>query len=273
MEFGPRALGNRSILADPRPVENREIINGMVKMREAYRPFAPAVLEEFANDYYDLPAEMPEMPYMIYVVDVEEKAQQVLGAVTHTDGTARIQTVSRKTNPKFWQLIHDFQQRTGIPILLNTSFNNNAEPIVSSANNAVVCFLTTKIQYLVIGDYLIKKLETDSRSYLELYPAMPQYVILEKVIKCRKGALVHEFSLRCNYSEKYTTPIADSMFDVLSRADGSRSLGELVALADIKDEQVEEVITSILDLWSRRLIVMQPSSIRIEAHVNGYTRV
>ena len=212
---------------------------------------------------------MPEMPYMIYVVDVEEKAQQVLGAVTHTDGTARIQTVSRKDNPKFWQLIHDFQQRTGIPILLNTSFNNNAEPIVNDAQNAVVCFLTTKIQYLVIGDYLISKQEKDSRSYLDLYPVMPQYVIVEKVIKYCKSTLEHEFLLKCNYSEKYTTPIVASMFEVLSHADGNRSLGELVALADIKDEQLEEIITGILDLWSRRLIVLQPSATKTEEHVNA----
>lgn len=257
-EFGPRALGNRSILADPRPAENREIINSMVKMREAYRPFAPAVLEELAGEYYELPEKMPKMPYMIYVVGVKKEAQQLLGAVTHVDGTARIQTVSRATNPKFWQLISDFQHKTGLPILLNTSFNNNAEPIVNSVDDAVVCFLTTKIHYLVVGNYLIRKPENIHVLYPDLFPSMQRYVILEEYVQYRNSKLVANYKISCNYSAKYDVPVSRTIFDVLIQADGHRSLRELMALTGVQGNQEKDVLESILDLWSRRLLVMRP---------------
>src|SRR5581483_6434836 len=109
--FGPRALGNRSILADPRPAENKQIINAMVKKREGFRPFAPSVLEEFASDYFTLPA-MSDSPYMIFVVDVREDKRALLGAITHVDGTARLQTVNRDTNPRFWALLSRFKELT-----------------------------------------------------------------------------------------------------------------------------------------------------------------
>jgi carbamoyltransferase len=257
-EFGPRALGNRSILADPRPEENREIINSMVKMREAYRPFAPAVLEEFAHAYYELPDGVQEMPYMIYVVNVKSEAQQTLGAVTHTDGTARIQTVSKATNPLFWHLISHFHQKTGVPILLNTSFNNNAEPIVNSVNDAVVCFLTTRIHYLVIGNFFIRKQEDTPLPYMNLFPFLPKHVILENSIRYRSGSLTTEYMLHCNYSEKYNTRLSLATFNVLAQASGKRSLRELLTLAEISEDQKKDVLADIIDLWSRRLIVMRP---------------
>src|SRR5438046_915010 len=101
-EFGPRALGNRSILADPRPAENRDRINGLVKKREGFRPFAPAVLVERVGEYFDVPQGQFEFPFMLFVLKVREEYRSVLGAVTHVDGTARLQTVSRETNPEFW---------------------------------------------------------------------------------------------------------------------------------------------------------------------------
>lgn len=258
-EFGPRALGNRSILADPRPVENREIINEMVKMRESYRPFAPAVLEECANDYYELPAGTRAYPYMIYVVNVKAEQQQLLGAVTHVDGTARIQTVSQATNPRFWQLIHEFQKRTGVPILLNTSFNNNAEPIINTVDDAIVCFLTTKLHYLVIGDYLIKRRENNQMSYTTFVPSLPRYAVLEQVIRYRQGTPVTDYTLACNYSSRYTVSISRALFQILACADGSHSLQALLSLAQIQDEQIQGVLSEIIDLWSRRLIVIKPS--------------
>lgn len=257
-EFGPRALGNRSILADPRPAENREIINSMVKMREAYRPFAPAVLEEFASDYYELPGGMKEFPYMIYVVDVKKEQQQLLGAVTHIDGTARIQTVSRTTNAKFWQLIDDFRQRTGVPIVLNTSFNNNAEPIVNFVEDAIVCFLTTKIHYLVVGNYLIKKKEGSEKSYLSLFPSLRKHVMVEQTLRHSTGAWVTEQRVKCNYSEKYQRSVSPAMFFVLTHADGNHALSELIALAEESGEQARDILTMILELWTQRLVVMKP---------------
>src|SRR3989344_7403462 len=146
-EFGPRALGNRSILADPRPERNKERINQLLKKREGYRPFAQSILEEVAEKYFtvDMTNETTkhQMGYMLYVLSVKKRYRKVLGAITHVDGTARIQTVSKETNEKYWKLIEAFGKETGIPIVLNTSFNNNAEPIVDSTEDAIVCFLTT----------------------------------------------------------------------------------------------------------------------------------
>jgi len=119
-EFGPRALGNRSILADPRLLENRDRVNHLVKKREGYRPFAPAVLVEDAHEYFKLPSNKSHFPFMNYVVEVREDKRHLIKAVTHVDGTARIQTVSRQTNERFWDLIHAFKVLTEIPIVLNT---------------------------------------------------------------------------------------------------------------------------------------------------------
>ncbi len=155
-EFGPRALGNRSILADPRPARNKDRINAMVKKREGYRPFAPSVLREDAHRYFEV-GEDEEFPFMVFVVGVRPEARHLLGAVTHVDGTARIHTVTRRTNERYWRLIDAFRELTGVPILLNTSFNNHAEPIVDSATDAIVTYLTTDLDELVIGDYLVSK--------------------------------------------------------------------------------------------------------------------
>ena len=156
-EFGPRALGNRSILADPRPSDNKRIINSMVKKRESYRPFAPSVLEsEFAN-WFEAPAAEASLAFMTYVVPVQSAHRSTLGAITHVDGTARVQTVSAKDNPLYHRLISAFWHRTGIPMVLNTSFNNNVEPIVNCAADAIACFLTTGIDRLVIGNNVVTK--------------------------------------------------------------------------------------------------------------------
>src|SRR6185295_12939378 len=126
-EFGPRALGNRSILADPRPAENKDLINRMIKKRESYRPFAPAVLDENADEYFEIPIRNMRFPFMSFTVRVRPEKRELLGATTHVDGTARIQTVSRNKNPLFWKLIDEFGSITGVRVLLNTSFNNNVE--------------------------------------------------------------------------------------------------------------------------------------------------
>jgi carbamoyltransferase len=149
-EFGPRALGNRSILADPRSKETWTRVNA-VKKREWFRPFAPAVLAEAQSEYFEL--ETP-VPYMVVVGRVRKEKQEVLGAVTHVDGTARLQTVERHTNPRFHQLIGAFARRTGVPVLLNTSFNIQG-PIVETPAEAVDTFLASDLDALVIGDYVL----------------------------------------------------------------------------------------------------------------------
>jgi carbamoyltransferase len=151
MEWGPRALGNRSLLADPRREDIRAVINAKVKQRELFRPFAPSVLEEEAANYFDLPA---PSPFMLFTAPVKPSAKGIIPAVVHVDGSARVQTVDRDSNPQFRRLLEAFAQRAGVPVLLNTSFNVQ-EPIVCTPDDAVRCFLRTEVEWLVLGNLLV----------------------------------------------------------------------------------------------------------------------
>lgn len=152
MEFGPRALGARSILADPRKPDMRERINALVKMREAFRPFAPAVLETEVREHFDL--DHPS-PFMLETCQVTSPI--ALPAITHIDGSARVQTVDFTTNRRFAALLEEFHSQTGCPILLNTSFNMRREPIVCSAMDAIICFVRCRIDLLVIEDFILDR--------------------------------------------------------------------------------------------------------------------
>ena len=154
MEWGPRALGNRSILADPRRAEMKDKINKYVKHREAFRPFAPAVLSEYAEEYFEIDR---ESPWMLFTVPVKKEKQKKIPAVVHIDGSARVQTVSEKDNPLFHQLLKEFYKITGIPVLLNTSFNIKGQPIVCSPEDAINTFLKTGLDILVINNYICRK--------------------------------------------------------------------------------------------------------------------
>jgi carbamoyltransferase len=153
MEWGPRALGNRSILADPRRADMREIINTKIKLRETFRPFAPSILEESLEDYFV--GAVPD-PFMIQVYLVRAEKRAVIPAVTHVDGSGRLQTVSQVTNPLYWSLIKAFERETGVPVLLNTSFNEN-EPIVHRPEEALDCFFRTQMDALVMSHWILKK--------------------------------------------------------------------------------------------------------------------
>jgi carbamoyltransferase len=155
-EWGPRALGNRSIVADPRRAEMKDILNRRIKHREIFRPFAPSILEEATGNYFECAHPSPFMT-MAYAVRPEKRA--VIPAPTHVDGTGRLQTVSREANPLYWQLIKEFERITGVPVVLNTSFNDN-EPIVCRPEEAVNCFLRTRMDVLVVGPYLVEKIES-----------------------------------------------------------------------------------------------------------------
>jgi carbamoyltransferase len=257
-EFGPRALGNRSIIADPRPAENKSIINAMVKKREAFRPFAPSVLEEYAEEFFEVDGSNRNLSYMLFVVKVRPEKQKLLGAVTHVDGTARIQTVSKETNEKYWELIDAFRQTTGIPVLLNTSFNNNVEPIVDSVDDAVACFLTTKLHYLVVGDYLISKKEVTPASYLNLIPFFPRYTILrqDKAASGNGDATV-SFEGSNNFDPTQSVRMSEATFDILVRADGRRTLEDLLSSA-AHPPGIDEVYGELNELWARRVISLKP---------------
>ena len=153
MEWGARALGNRSIVADPRRADMRDIINTKIKLREMFRPFAPSILEEALDEYFV--GAVPD-PFMIQVYQVRADKRAGLPAVTHVDGSGRLQTVSQATNPRYWALIRAFADRTGVPVLLNTSFNEN-EPIVEHPRQALDCFLRTDMDVLVMGPYVLEK--------------------------------------------------------------------------------------------------------------------
>ena len=154
MEFGPRALGNRSIIADARNKTNWKKVNLKIKFREDFRPFAPTVLEENTSEYFALDC---ESPYMLLVADVHPEKREVIPAVTHVDGSARIQTINEAQNPKYYNLIKAFREKTGCAVIINTSFNVRGEPIVESPKDALNCFLNTHMDYLVMGNILIEK--------------------------------------------------------------------------------------------------------------------
>jgi len=154
-EFGPRSLGNRSILADPRPHSNINKINSIIKFREGYRPFAPSVLEEYFKEIFHVPRCKADYSYMGFVLKVKSNWRKRLCATTHIDGSARPQCVAKHQNPKFWCLIYEFFKITEVPVLLNTSFNNNHEPIVNDVYDAIACLLTTKLDCMIIDNYLI----------------------------------------------------------------------------------------------------------------------
>lgn len=154
MEIGPRALGNRSILADPTQDGMKDKINAEVKHREAFRPFAPSALAENASTYFDIDV---EAPFMLKVCDVRNEYKDQLPAITHVDGSARLQTVRQETNPRYHQVISEFGKLSGIPVVLNTSFNIMGEPVVESPIQAIRCFFSTGLDILAIGDYIVEK--------------------------------------------------------------------------------------------------------------------
>jgi carbamoyltransferase len=150
-EFGPRALGGRSILADPRNISAKELLNEKIKRRESFRPFAPSILEEYVADYF---TKVESVPFMEKVFPIKTEKHKEIPAVTHVDGTGRLQTVNKTISPRYYNLIDCFRRRTGIPILLNTSFNEN-EPIVNTPEEALDCFLRTQMDMLVLENCVI----------------------------------------------------------------------------------------------------------------------
>jgi len=153
MEWGPRALGNRSILGDPRRADMKDILNRKIKRRESFRPFAPSILREAVADWF---VRDDDVPFMLQVIPIRPERRDQIPAVTHVDGTGRLQTVDRASNPRYYSLIEAFFGLTGVPMVLNTSFNEN-EPVVCRAEEALDCFLRTKMDVLVLGNHLVRR--------------------------------------------------------------------------------------------------------------------
>ena len=151
MEWGPRALGSRSIVCDPRRADMKEILNRKIKRRESFRPFAPSILREHVAEWFE---EEADVPFMMQVFQVREEKRMLIPAVTHVDGSGRLQTVHRETNPRYYRLIESFHRKTGVPMVLNTSFNEN-EPVVCRPQEALDCFLRTKMDWVVLQDWIV----------------------------------------------------------------------------------------------------------------------
>jgi carbamoyltransferase len=255
-EFGPRALGNRSILADPRPAENKDRINVMVKKREGYRPFAPSARLERAGDFFEFPSAVTEFPFMTFALRVRPEVRTLLGAVTHVDGTARVQTVAQDTNPRYWALLRAFEELTAVPVLLNTSFNNHAEPIVDSVDEAVACFLTTGLDALVVGDYLVRKRGGGAagEALARLNPSLPASCKL--VMRTGTGG-AREYELESTGSRYFgekAVAISEHAFAMLWAADGARTLNELLDGSGVLEEAGRgNILDEIAELWSRTI--------------------
>ena len=153
MEWGPRALGNRSIVCDPRRSDIKDILNLKIKRRESFRPFAPSILREEVSEWFE---QNDDVPFMMQVYQIKENKRSIIPAVTHVDGSGRLQTVDKKNNSRYYSLINEFKNLTGVPMILNTSFNEN-EPVVCKPEEALETFLRTKMDILVMGDWIIKR--------------------------------------------------------------------------------------------------------------------
>jgi predicted NodU family carbamoyl transferase len=256
-EYGPRALGNRSILADARPSGNKDRINAMVKKREAYRPFAPAVIFDAAMTYFNLPKTLADYEFMSFVVDVREERIAELGAVTHIDGTARVQIVDPVTNRRFYQLIRKFGEITGTPVVLNTSFNNNAEPIVQTVQDALSCYMTTELDFLVIENFLISRRPGSSHAFDSLALRLrPVTRLVKQIYATRSGdrEILHKIFLE--YADGPHAEVSAPLFALLEAADGKRTVKELIN--DVKVSP-DEVMGELYSLWQQRFFILLPS--------------
>ncbi|NDL56654.1 carbamoyltransferase family protein [Phytoactinopolyspora mesophila] len=255
-EFGPRALGNRSILADPRPKENQTRINAMVKKRESFRPFAPVVTPEAAALYFDLPDTRANYDFMSYVVPVCEDRRDELGAVTHVDGTARIQVIDPAANDTFYRLVRTFGELTGTPVLLNTSFNNNAEPIVQTVEDCLRCFLTTELDVLVIEGFVVRRRSSDPQLE-ELVPRlMPAVKLTKSTRMLRSGGRAVTYEIVLDHSPAVRRAnVSAAVFSLLERVDGSSTVRELAeTVVGLTDQGKRE----LYELWQERFVAFTP---------------
>lgn len=249
-EFGSRALGQRSILADPRPAINRARVNASIKRREDFRPLAPAVLADRADEFFELPAAEIGAEFMSFSVPVLPDRRSDLAAVTHVDGTARLQLVRPEHGP-FYELIRAFGELTGIPVVLNTSFNNEAEPIVESVADAVRCLLTTDLDLMVIGPFLVRR----SARELDVSSLAPILVDSSALsVRRRANKTVWEIYEHVHpHDWRRHSCISAATGELLARADGR---SPVAALTKYRDR--DAVAAELLSLWRRRLVDFRP---------------
>lgn len=263
-EFGPRALGNRSILADPRPAENKERINRCIKNREGFRPFAPSVLQDAVGSIFELPDEKTAYPFMGVILRVRNEYRRILGAVTHVDGTARLQTVNESSAARYYRLIRAFGDITGIPVLLNTSFNSNVEPMVDTPEEAIVCFLTSELNALVIGDFIVRKKSASAHKIKQLYPRMPAFVTL--------SVTETDGDVSCYIGNTYNDErrkVSEAAFRLLQHSRGRETLQQLTEEHLLLDDQDTPALEEeLLQLWTSRLLILSPNRQPVDIAAN-----
>jgi predicted NodU family carbamoyl transferase len=255
-EYGPRALGNRSILADARPAANKDRINSMVKKRESYRPFAPVVTAEAADAYFEIPATVADYDFMSFVVPVREDRRAELGAVTHVDGSARLQVVEQDSDGRFYELVAAYGRLTGTPVLLNTSFNNNAEPIVQTVPDVLTCFLTTDLDALVVDEFVVRRRPGRALAFDHLVVGFRPVTRLAKRVRITPAGareVVHELYL--DYPGGPRAEISRAMFALLEPTDGKRTLESVASEAGGLSEDLRRELHT---LWQLRLFALGP---------------
>jgi carbamoyltransferase len=259
-EYGPRALGNRSIIADPRLASHKDTINAMIKKREAYRPFAPSVPDSAVQDFFDIPDTQRSFPFMSCVLPVREQWRERLGAITHVDGSARLQTVSRAANPRYYQLIEAFGRKTGVPMLLNTSFNNNVEPIVNTVDEAVTCYITSGLNYLVAGDYLVTKEDVSPArlAHFDMWLSPCSQLVSTRAVD-DDGVMAVRYELVRNYDATRRRVISEAAHRVIGESARGRLLSTALAAAGESADHAA-LMDELFSIWGDRFIVVRPAS-------------
>jgi carbamoyltransferase len=258
-EVGPRALGHRSILADARHPDMKAILNRRVKFREAFRPFAPVVTLEAASRYFELDC---ASPYMLLIAPVKAEWRAKLPAITHVDGTARVQTVTDEENGRYYRLVLAFGERTGVPMLVNTSFNIKGEPIVETPTEAVECFLCNDMDLLVLEDWVIEKATLTDEQLLRQRPQANERVVLTTERRFQGEWEVSEARVAFRENREHYFVVTAVFAELLTRMDGRRTAAELAAeLASehrVTMAEAERLLVAALrDALSKNLLKLQ----------------
>lgn len=254
-EFSPRSLGNRSVLADPRPAENRTRIDALLHRTPGSVATEPSVLQEDARDFFELPDGTDSFPYMTFGVKIREEKREALGATVYADGTAWLQTVSQETSPRLCELIQAFKELTGVPAVLNTSFSARAEPIVDSVGDAVASFLTTELDAMVVGDWVVRKSTPTREDRLALRVSLPPYVRLQRTKSfVAPERTTSSCQIRTTYDAGFSFPVSSSLFDLLMRLEGEKPFGELLQTSSIEAGEEQALLAELEELWARRLV-------------------
>ena len=253
-EFGPRALGQRNILADPRPVESRERVNALVKKREEFRPFAPAVTAEAAASFFEIPPSASDPEFMVFAVPVRPACRHLLRAVTHVDGSARVQVVSSERQPLFWTLIDRFGSLTGVPVLLSTSFNNFAEPIVDTVADAVRCFVASPLDLLFVGSFVVRHTDSsppDLRSF-RVKP-LATTSLHSSVVFLPDGKRSERQVIRQRHHGGRQRAVLPATYRLLAQSNGELAVSSL-----LRPEDADVVLPELAALWEERLVDLLP---------------